>query len=131
MLLGSMLGLVKKNPKVPAHFEELRVHLWSNGIRASVQPQDQQVSHADSVALLVIGLSPSNHHVVTLAHSESPELAAMVEAEAQRAPQFTPVRRNGRLVMACTFTPPNAEQEARVASAFMEFRAAAGSAAAG
>lgn len=106
---------------VPKHFKDLADYFWGKGLRASLALQDIQVNHVESMASLKFGLNPSKLLVVTITKSATPEQAALAEAEAAGAPQFSGVRRNGTLVMACTFAPPDPDLEARITSAFMEF----------
>jgi hypothetical protein len=74
------------------------------------------------VACLKFGLNPAKFLIVTVMQCATSELAAMVEAEMAGAPQFSGVRRNRTLVMGCTFSPPDADLEARVTSAFMDYQ---------
>lgn len=106
---------------MPKHFNDLSNYFWGKGLRASITLQDVQVNHVESVAALKFGLNPSKFLVVTILKSTTPEQAALAEVEAFGAPQFSGVRRNGTLVMACTFVPPDLDLEARVTGAFMEY----------
>lgn len=119
--LFTKLGLMKVAPPMPKAVEDFGNYLWSNGLRASVSLQDARVNHADHLAYLQFGLNPSQTKVVTLAVSPSPEAAELLEREIINAPQYTGVRRNGHLVMACTFMPPDPELEDRVTSAFSAY----------
>jgi hypothetical protein len=119
--LFTKLGLVNSAAPVPSSIENFGNYLWSKGLRASVSLQDARVNHADHLAHFQFGLNPSQMKVVTLAVSPTPEAAELLEREISSAPQYSGVRRNGTLVMACTFTPPDPELEDRVTSAFSTY----------
>ena len=115
------LGWIKPVTPIPEYFEKLIFYFQKQGLWASVEIQPIQINHAESVASLRFGLNPAKFLVVTLTKSASKEQAQLLEAEAKTAPQYTGVRRNGTLVMACTFSPPDPEFEARVSSVFMAY----------
>ena len=122
--LFTKIGLLKPAPQLPQHLQDFSNYLWGQGLHASVALQNVRVNHAESLAYLQFGLDPSKFRVVSLTSSATPEEAALVDQEALAAPQYTGVRRNGTLVMACTFTPPDPELEERVTSAFARYRSA-------
>jgi hypothetical protein len=120
--LFTKLGALTPSPPKPKAIEDFGNYLWSNGLRASVSLQDVRVNHAEHLAQLQFGLNPSQMKVVTLAVAATPEAAELLEREIINAPQYTGVRRNGTLVMACTFAPPDPELEGRVTTAFSSYR---------
>lgn len=115
------LGWIKPAPVLPKPIQDFSNYLWGQGLHASVSLQDVKVNHAECLVYLQFGLDPSKFRVVSLTHSSTPDLAELVEKEAMAAPQFTAVRRNGTLVMACTFTPPDPDLEAQLVSAFSRY----------
>ncbi|ROZ61454.1 hypothetical protein [Ramlibacter sp. WS9] len=119
--LLAKLGLVKPTPPLPKVIEDFSIYLWGNGLHASVAVQDVRINHADCLAYFQFGLNPSQMKVVSLAASPTPEGAELLEKEIASAPQYTAIRRNGHLVMACTFVPPDLELEARITDAFMRY----------
>jgi hypothetical protein len=119
--LFTKLGFIKPAPLLPKPIQDVSNYLWGEDLHASVTLQALKVNHAECLASLQFGLDPSKFLVVSLTHSASPEEAALVEKDALIAPHFTGVRRNGTLVMACTFNPPDPELEERITSAFARF----------
>jgi hypothetical protein len=119
--LFTKLGWIKPASVLPKPIQDFSNYLWGQGLHAGVSLQNVKVNHAECLAYLQFGLDPSKFRVVTLTHSSSADLAELVEKEALTAPQFTAVRRNGTLVMACTFTPPDPDLEARLVSAFTRY----------
>jgi hypothetical protein len=119
--LFTKLGFIKPTPPLPKPIQDVSDFLWGQGLHASVTLQAVKVNHAEHLAYLKFGFAPSKFLVVSLTHSASTEEAALIEKEALMAPQYTGVRRNGTLVMACTFNPPDPELEARITSAFSRY----------
>lgn len=117
----SRLGFIKPAAPIPKYFEKLVYYFQKQGLWASIEIQPIQINHAECVASLRFGLNPAKFLVVTLAKSASEELAQLLESEAKNAPQYTGVRRNGTLVMACTFSPPDPELESRITKVFMAY----------
>jgi hypothetical protein len=111
-------GLTGRSTRTPSGGPSLR----SGPLRRSPVNSDVRAEH---LAQLQFGLNPSQMKVVTLAVAATPEAAELLEREIITAPQYTGVRRNGTLVMACTFAPPDPELEGRVTTAFSNYRGGA------
>ena len=122
--LLTKLRVLKPVPVLPKPIHDFSNYLWGQGLHASVSVQDVRVNHAECLAYFQFGLDPSKFRVMSVTYSATSEQAEQVEAEARGAPQFTAVRRNGVLVMACTFTPPDPDLEAKLESAFTRYSVA-------
>lgn len=115
------LRIIPPPPSLPVGFQALSTHLTKNGVFATCEMQQIQISNAKEIASFRIGVDPKEFYVVTVTRSENEDEAKLVEAEALKAPQFTGVCHNGPFVMACTFNPPNAELEKKFQGLFLSY----------
>lgn len=116
------IGVVKPPPKLSATFEALQSHLFRSGISVVGEMQPLALNNVQEVASFRLGFDPTRFYAVTITLSEDENSASIVEGEARGAPQFSGVRRNGALVMACTFSPANTALEEEFGNAFMSFK---------
>jgi len=119
-----LVGLASPLPTFPQEFQALAAHFQNNGVWSGLTMQAEEIPDVEHWGLFKFGLDPNVFQVaaVMLCHSE--EAARSVEKETSAAPQYTNVRRNRQLVIACTFRPPNPSLAENVESAFVSFDSA-------
>src|SRR5688572_21255664 len=115
------LGVLKPPPAVTPQFEALSAHLFRSGISTVPEMCAVPLNNVTEAAAFRLGFNPTQFRVVMVTTSPTPEAAALVESEAAGAPQYTGVRRNACMVMACTFNPPDPALEQAFGKAFASF----------
>lgn len=116
------VGLFTPPEKLPPIFEMLSEHLFANGISATGELLTQELTNVQLLVSFSMGWNAEKLKVVMVTLSENEELASLVEEEANQAPQYSAVSRNGRLVMACSFKPEDKNLEEKFGQAFTTFK---------
>ncbi len=114
-----------ERPRLSPPFARLDEHLFRSGVTATGSMQPALVlDGVTEVAAFQLGFDMRRRYLVTVMLCDDDAAAVRVEAETRNVPQASAVARNGKYVMACTFSPANAILERRFAAAFMAFQSA-------
>lgn len=113
--------IILRLPSVPGVFWDLATHFEKHGIKGNLLMQKVQVNGVEKLAYLALSEKVGNFKVLTLALCPSPEIAVTVESEITGAQQYSHQARNERIILGCTFIPPDEVLGQRIRDVFLQF----------